>query len=484
MIGGSSVDQAKWTADAVQNGLPGEIILAFTILIWGIFSLILLGNPRNKLNIWCFASGMTFSIGALKEYLFYTLSPILVANGIWTISFAETLYSVLSAVFYYFSMPPVLIFSFIFHHWDRWRKRGFRMLCLSAYVPAVILAIVFPCTRTLHYQHVQVFCLTVAGYNWCMGLAGTAIMLHALWEERLSTYYQQRRLAAVSVLVPLWFWLVSAFPYHALGIPNLSKIWQFNLLVVLFILFYCLYHAFRDGIWGVRFHKEVYDWSSGGKALQRNAYYVGHALKNDLTKIEWCTELLSKRGMKDRELDIIRSSVAHLEDFISRTRLYSQQITLTEAPCNIEELFQKVIAGLPQMEERHISVLVRACDSEPLLCDRAHLEEVLYNLVTNAADAMPDGGEVELSYRNQASKGKAVISVTDHGCGIQEDRIRLLFEPYFTTKRNHQNMGLGLYYCWNVMTAHKGSIRVDSKVDCGSTFFLWFPVRRQKHGRG
>ena len=45
-------------------------------------------------------------------------------------------------------------------------------------------------------------------------------------------------------------------------------------------------------------------------------------------------------------------------------------------------------------------------------------------------------------------------------------------------------MGLGLYYCWNVMTAHKGSIRVDSKVDCGSTFFLWFPVRRQKHGRG
>ena len=91
------MDQAKWTADAVQNGLPGEIILAFTILIWGIFSLILLGNPRNKLNIWCFASGMTFSIGALKEYLFYTLSPILVANGIWAISFAETLYSVLSA---------------------------------------------------------------------------------------------------------------------------------------------------------------------------------------------------------------------------------------------------------------------------------------------------------------------------------------------------------------------------------------------------
>ena len=58
------MDQAKRAADAVQNGLPGEIILAFTVLIWGIFLLILLGNPRNKLNIWCFISGMTFSVGA------------------------------------------------------------------------------------------------------------------------------------------------------------------------------------------------------------------------------------------------------------------------------------------------------------------------------------------------------------------------------------------------------------------------------------
>ena len=53
-----------------------------------------------------------------------------------------------------------------------------------------------------------------------------------------------------------------------------------------------------------------------------------------------------------------------------------------------------------------------------------------------------------------------------------------VFEPYFTTKKGHQNMGLGLYYCWNVMTAHNGSIRVESKPGCGSTFSLCFPVRR------
>ena len=242
------MDRADWIIDAAQKGLPGELLLAFAILILGIFSMILLANPHNKLNIWCFISGVTFSIGAWKEYLYYTLSPSLVMKGIWTAPFAETMYSVLSAAFYYLSLPPVLIFAFYFHHWDRRFGKWFLRGCLLSYLPAVIFAIVFPCTQTLHFQHLPVFCLLVAGYNWGLGILSTAIILHALWEEQMGTHFHQRRLAAVTILIPLWVWLVSAFPYHALGIPNLSKLWQFNLFVVVFILFYCFYHAFREGI--------------------------------------------------------------------------------------------------------------------------------------------------------------------------------------------------------------------------------------------
>ena len=91
---------------------------------------------------------------------------------------------------------------------------------------------------------------------------------------------------------------------------------------------------------------------------------------------------------------------------------------------------------------------------------------------------MPEGGEIALAYRCQPARGKAVISVADQGHGIVPEQLQLLFEPYFTTKKDHQNMGLGLYYCWNVMAAHNGSIRVESKPGCGSTFSLCFPVRR------
>lgn len=476
-----------WT-DTVANGIPGELLLVLTFLIWAIFALILGSNVKNRLNIWCFCSGMLFSVGALKEYLFYTLGPILIRHGIWTVGFSETLYSLLSAVFYYLSMPAVLIFCLYFHRLDHTRPRLFRRLRLLVYVPGLLLAVLFPCTQTLSFQQDRIFCLAVGLYNWCYGLIGTGILLHALREERMSAHYRQRRLAAASLLVPLWFWLVSAFPYHALGIPNLSKLWQVNLIVVLFVLLYFLYHAFRDGIWGIRFRKETYDWNSGNRVLQKNAQYVGHALKNDLSKIEWCTDFLAAQGASAREVDILRRSAAHLQQFISRTQLYSDQITLSPEECDVRTMLRDLAEAFNAITGEGAAVRVAACDDAPLVCDPAHVEETLRNLIANGLDAIGKTGTVTLSYQNLPRKRCAVIAVADNGCGMDRETIQQLFEPYYTTKMGGKNLGLGLYYCWNVMNAHGGSIQVASRPGQGSTFSLLFPVRRRKKevtsGRG
>ena len=106
------MDQFNVIHEAAQQGLPGEMLLVFTMVLWCIFTLILLADLHNKLNNWCFISGILFSVGALKEYLFYTLGPQLIQASIWTDDFSEGLYSVLSAVFYYLAMPSVLVFAF------------------------------------------------------------------------------------------------------------------------------------------------------------------------------------------------------------------------------------------------------------------------------------------------------------------------------------------------------------------------------------
>ena len=59
-------------------------------------------------------------------------------------------------------------------------------------------------------------------------------------------------------------------------------------------------------------------------------------------------------------------------------------------------------------------------------------------------------------------------------------KVKQIFEPYYTTKAGGNNLGLGLYYCWNVMSAHGGSIRVTSEPGQGSTFLLLFPVKKRR----
>ena len=77
------------------RGLPGELMLLFTFLVLVFFMVILLSNPHNKTNLWCFAAGMLFSVGVLKEYLYYTLGPTLIEAGYCTAESSEGLYSCL-----------------------------------------------------------------------------------------------------------------------------------------------------------------------------------------------------------------------------------------------------------------------------------------------------------------------------------------------------------------------------------------------------
>lgn len=460
------------------SALSVSNLLTFTLLIWMVFILILVANPKNKRNQWCFVSGMLFSVGALKEYLFYALFPVLIARGSLSLHTSELIYSLLSAVFYLLSIPSVLMFSFYFHKMAKNTAR-FRAFRLAVWLPALYLAFLFPPYDTLALQSSPIFCLTIALYN-CFGvIVATGILLSALKQEHLSSPYQQRRLAVISILLPLWVWMIAAFPYHALGIENLDKLWQINVPVVFFILAFCLYHAFREGIWGIRLHKEIYDWSGdGNRLLQLNSQYLAHALKTDLNKIEWCSSIMASASPENREAEIIKSSVDHLRQLINRTRTYTEQIVLMPEFCDVSSLLKQVVESAAP--PAGCTVCIDQCDAEPLYCDPTHLREVLENLLTNAFEAVGSSGRIALSYRVISRQHKAVLSVSDNGCGMSASEKKHIFEPYHTTKETGQNFGLGLYYCSNVMTSHSGSIQVESSPGQGSTFSLLFPFQ-QKH---
>ncbi|HEY7309110.1 MAG TPA: HAMP domain-containing sensor histidine kinase [Gemmataceae bacterium] len=111
----------------------------------------------------------------------------------------------------------------------------------------------------------------------------------------------------------------------------------------------------------------------------------------------------------------------------------------------------------------------------------AQIEQVLLNLIINARQAMPRGGHLRLEVRENTRTQMVELSVADSGIGIPPDRLRLIFEPFYTTKEpdahGHGGTGLGLSVCRQIVEQHQGRIRVESVVGKGSTFIIKLPMQ-------
>jgi PAS domain S-box-containing protein len=124
--------------------------------------------------------------------------------------------------------------------------------------------------------------------------------------------------------------------------------------------------------------------------------------------------------------------------------------------------------------------------------DQGQMEQILLNLYINAADAMPDGGDIYLKTKNVTHRdikstlyeprpGKYVrITVADNGIGIDKEIQHRIFDPFFTTKKTGKGTGLGLASVYGIVKSHDGYINVASKKGCGATFFIYLPAADKK----
>jgi signal transduction histidine kinase len=109
------------------------------------------------------------------------------------------------------------------------------------------------------------------------------------------------------------------------------------------------------------------------------------------------------------------------------------------------------------------------------------IEQILINLIINARQAMPRGGRLRIEVRDNPRTQMVEIKVADTGCGIPPEQLRLIFEPFYSTKEpdehGHGGSGLGLSVCRQIIEQHHGRIRVESLVGRGSTFTIKLPSR-------
>lgn len=462
--------------------MPGSANLMFTLLIWVFLLIVLLSNRASKVNRWLFYSGMIFSLGVFKEYLFFDWLPSAAASplGAFLSPYGEAIYSGMTAVLYLLAMPTAFIFSFYFsdakvlslkyYNRVKWLILPLAVLFILAYHPA----------QFRYYQlHDAFFWVAAAVYNLIYGAAGTAIMVLAVLREINPVWKGQKRRVAVLILPLLWYWLITIFVIHALNIKSLFQAWRGNAVILFALLGYYLAMAFREGIMGIKLETVHYSWDSETKIVQQGTQYVTHFLKNEIIKVEWCANNLAKKSGPDseEELKIIFRSIEHIKDFIQKNQFYSRDIRLNCSVCSLYDLAESSVEDARRRLDKDITI-ENSCDrSIQVYCDPLHIGEVLNNLLDNAVDAIKDSGTIAVKC-GAGRKSQVVLTVEDNGIGIKPDAVQYLFKPYYSGKGGDEHLGLGLFYCFRVMQKHSGSIDVTSEYGKGTAFHLYFPKYR------
>lgn len=219
-------------------------------------------------------------------------------------------------------------------------------------------------------------------------------------------------------------------------------------------------------------------------ALGRLTANVAHEIRNPLTSIGGYTRRLNRKvpdGSKEKEYtETIITDVNRLERILKNVLTYSREDHLDPGYYDIGDIIKESLQTYKVIcRERSVAIESSIDSVQKLLIDKDKAIEVINNLISNALDSMHGGGTLSISAKKETIHEKPflLVKVTDTGEGIPEDKAKMVFEPFFTTRVSEQGTGLGLAICKKIMEDHGGFIRFESSVGKGSTFSLYFPYK-------
>ncbi|OPY78179.1 MAG: Blue-light-activated protein [Syntrophorhabdus sp. PtaU1.Bin058] len=220
---------------------------------------------------------------------------------------------------------------------------------------------------------------------------------------------------------------------------------------------------------------------------------IAHDFNNILTALTGYASLLQMKidnGVLRTYTDQILFASRKAVDLIQSLLAFSRQQAVTLNPVNINNVIRNTKKLLKRLltEDIKLRILI-APDDIIIMADVTQIDQILFNLITNAKDAMPHGGtltietrpvELDSEFRRSHGYGEpgnyALLSVSDTGLGMSETIREKIFDPFFTTKAIGKGTGLGLSTVYGIVKQHNGYITVHSKPNTGTTFHIYLPA--------
>ncbi|MDA8415239.1 MAG: ATP-binding protein [Desulfobacteraceae bacterium] len=237
---------------------------------------------------------------------------------------------------------------------------------------------------------------------------------------------------------------------------------------------------FRD-ITGMRRLQEALKRADRLAALGELSARMAHEIRNPLAAMRGSVQMLSEQGAigdnDGRLLSIVLRESDRLNKLITDFLAYARPSSPHKSPMDLRQLAEDIhLLLLSDSRFTSIEIVNLIPPQVKINADTHQISQVLMNLLSNSADAMPDGGRIEIEAHVKGSRKipVAVITVTDNGCGIDPETSSHLFEPFWTTKP--AGTGLGLAIIYRIIEGHGGTIRVDSPPAGGCRFTITLPV--------
>ena len=212
---------------------------------------------------------------------------------------------------------------------------------------------------------------------------------------------------------------------------------------------------------------------------------LGHDMNNVLFPLRCRLDALNWDDLPDDVREVVKSSrdsVEYLQKLSSGLRLFAADPLDTEATLEITSpaaWWGQVQPLISKMVPKNVTIHADIPDDLPLITVAPHrLTQAVMNLVTNAAEAMPSGGEIHLRAKGDDAMHRVTITVSDKGIGMTDKVRRHALDPFFTTKKRTLSTGLGLSPVLGVVRRSHGMITIDSAPDKGTTVRLVFPTAR------
>ncbi len=221
---------------------------------------------------------------------------------------------------------------------------------------------------------------------------------------------------------------------------------------------------------------------------------IAHDFNNILTSILGFTDLILDAEDPPPEtaqkVRIIESSARKGSSLVSKLLSFARRGSIEAVPFDINPIMDDSISMLSRLIPRNIHIDNKPNHMiPPVIGDANQIEQIMMNLIINARDAMPEGGEIiiksdvieldreTLNIAADVRKGVFIkLSVRDTGTGIQEKHLERIFEPFYSTKEVGKGTGLGLAMVYGIVKEHSGYITVDSTLGSGTTFDIYLPA--------